>query len=204
MSGRAKGGAGSVATVVADLAKPIAEELGYTLWDVRYVKEGAYYYLRIFIDKTGGITLDDCEKMSRAVNGPLDELDPVDQSYFLEVCSPGIERELTRPEHFSAMAGCKVCIRLFRPVDGCKEIVAELVELRDGKIVVKDGEGHEFEIERKNAVSVKLFYDPSEDDIDADFEDAEFDIQDGEAEMICDDGEFPAADSDSADDSVEG
>ena len=82
------------------LAAPIAKELGYDLWDVRFVKEGAEWYLRIFIDKPDGIGIDDCVAMSRAINDPLDRLDPIDQAYCLEVCSPGLNRELTRDEHF--------------------------------------------------------------------------------------------------------
>ena len=157
MSGNGKS-SGSIATAVAGLAEPIAKELGLSLWDVRFVKEGSEYYLRIFIDKPEGISVDDCERMSHAVDGPLDELDPIEQSYFLEVCSPGIERELTRPEHFEAMAGREVCVRLFRPIDGCKELVGLLVGLRDHNIVLADEDGQEHEIARKDAVSVKLTY----------------------------------------------
>ena len=96
--GRSGSKGGNTVSKVAALAKPIAEELGLSLWDVRFVKEGAQYYLRIFIDKEGGVSVDDCERMSRAIDKPLDELDPIEQSYILEVCSPGIERELSRPD----------------------------------------------------------------------------------------------------------
>lgn len=150
------GKGGNTASVAAALAKPIAEELGLSIWDVRFVKEGSLYYLRIFIDKDGGVSIDDCERMSRAVSKPLDDLDPIEQSYILEVCSPGIERELTRPEHFDAMKGSQVRIKLFRPVDGCKELFGRLVGLRDRMIVIADDSGQEFEIAKKDAVSVRL------------------------------------------------
>ena len=101
MAAKKKGG--NTVALVRRLAEPIARDLGLMLWDVRFVKEGADWFLRIFIDKPEGIGIEDCEAMSRAINGPLDELDPVEQSYCLEVCSPGMNRELTRDEHFSSM-----------------------------------------------------------------------------------------------------
>lgn len=82
--------------------KPIIERLGLSLWDVRFVKEGAEYYLRVFIDSENGITIEDCENVSRAIDEPLDIADPISQSYCLEVSSPGVERELRTDEHFAA------------------------------------------------------------------------------------------------------
>jgi ribosome maturation factor RimP len=87
--------------------------LGLSLWDVRYVKEGAQWYLRIFIDKPDGVSIDDCEKVSRAVNDPLDALDPIENAYCLEVCSPGIERELKCIEHIEACEGWDVEVKLY-------------------------------------------------------------------------------------------
>lgn len=175
MAGKKHGG--NTVAVVTKIAKPVAEELGLILWDVRFVKEGASWYLRIFIDKEGGVTLDDCEAMSRAVNDLIDEADPVSQAYFLEVSSPGIERELTRPEHFEMMKGRDVSVNLYRPTEnGEKEIIAELVELKDNNIVLADLDGVRFEINKKDAVSVKLYdcedYDNTDvlDDME-DFED---------------------------------
>ena len=156
MAGKKHGG-NTVASVTS-IAKPIAERLGLILWDVRFVKEGASWYLRIFIDKPGGVTLDDCEAMSRAVNDPLDEVDPINQAYFLEISSPGIERELSRPEHFEAMKGRDVSVNLFRPTeDGVKEIIAELVGLDGDNILLSDLDGTRFEINKKDAVSVRLY-----------------------------------------------
>ena len=96
--------------------------------------------------------------MSRAVNDPLDEADPISQAYFLEVSSPGIERELTRPEHFEAMKGRDVSVNLYRPTeDGVKEIIAGLVGLEGDNIVLSDLDGTRFEINKKDAVSVRLY-----------------------------------------------
>lgn len=139
------------------LAEPIAAELGLSIWDVRFVKEGAYHYLRITIDKPEGVDMDDCEKMSRAVNGPLDELDPIDCEYCLEVCSPGIERELTRPEHFAAYIGAVLNVRLIRPLEnGRKELVAILHSYEDNVMELETQDGEFFHIEKKNASSVRL------------------------------------------------
>ena len=139
------------------LAEPIAAELGLSIWDVRFVKEGAYHYLRITIDKPEGVDMDDCERMSRAVNGPLDELDPIDCEYCLEVCSPGIERELTRPEHFAAYIGAVLNVRLIRPLEnGQKELVAILHSYEDNVMELETQDGEFFHIEKKNASSVRL------------------------------------------------
>lgn len=140
------------------LAEPIAAELGLSIWDVRFVKEGAYHYLRITIDKPeGSVDMDDCERMSRAVNGPLDELDPIDCEYCLEVCSPGIERELTRPEHFAAYIGAVLNVRLIRPLEnGQKELVAILHSYEDNVMELETQDGEFFHIEKKNASSVRL------------------------------------------------
>ncbi len=94
------------------MCEPIVNSLGLELWDVRYLKEGAQWYLRVFIDKQEGVTIEDCENVSRAIDEPLDQLDPVDQSYCLEVCSPGLERELVRPEHFQRFEGWPVLVKL--------------------------------------------------------------------------------------------
>ena len=156
MAGKSHGN--NTVAAVTKIVKPIAEQLGLILWDVRFVKEGASWYLRVFIDKEGGVTLDDCVAMTRAINDPLDEADPISQAYFLEVSSPGIERELTRPEHFEAMKGRDVSVNLYRPTaDGDKEIIAELVGLEGDQIRLADLDGVQFAISKKDAVSVRLY-----------------------------------------------
>lgn len=121
VSPRRPGGSRSrVAETVRALISPVADQLGYLLWNVEYVKEGADMILRITIDKPEGIGIDDCERMTRAIDPLLDEADPIEDSYLLEVSSPGIERELSRPEHFEACAGEEIEVRLFAPVEGSK------------------------------------------------------------------------------------
>lgn len=117
---RAGGNRSRIAETVRTLISPVADQLGYLLWNVEYVKEGADMILRITIDKPEGIGIDDCERMTRAIDPLLDEADPIEESYLLEVSSPGIERELSRPEHFEACKGEEVELRLFAPVEGSK------------------------------------------------------------------------------------
>ena len=95
----------STAAAVDELVRPEVEARGLKLWDVRFEKEGSLWYLRIFIDKDGGVNINDCENVSRRVSDLLDEADPIEQSYILEVSSPGIERDLVKKEHFDAFAG---------------------------------------------------------------------------------------------------
>lgn len=102
MEGKMKKSSGGIAAAVTKLAEPLAEELGYFLWDVEYVKEGSEMYLRITIDSEEGITIEDCEKMHRAIDPILDEADPIDEAYHLEISSPGIERELKNDMHVEA------------------------------------------------------------------------------------------------------
>ena len=146
---------------VWQIAAPIAETLGLTLWDVRFVKEGADWFLRVFIDKEGGVSIDDCEAMSRALDAPLDEQDPIPQSYCLEVSSPGLERELTRPRHFEQMEGQPVTVTLIRPQNGQKVLAGTLAGYRDGVILLKLENGETMEIIKKETASVNL------DDFDA-------------------------------------
>ena len=101
--------------LTAELAAPAIAEQGCTLWDVEYVKEAGTWYLRILLDKEGGVDILDCEEISRKVSDLLDEADPIPQSYYLEVGSPGLGRRLTRPEHYDALMGQKIRVRLYRP-----------------------------------------------------------------------------------------
>ena len=128
---------------VWNLAKPITDELGLTLWDVRFEKEGASYFLRIVIDKEGGVDIDSCEAVSRRIDPILDEVDPIDVSYYLEVWSAGLERDLTRDFHFEQNIGKLVTVGLFAPLNGSKELVCTLKEYKDKSIVAVDAEGQE-------------------------------------------------------------
>ena len=118
----------NIAETVRELLEPTVVGMGYELWDVEYVKEGADFILRVTIDNDEGITIDDCEAMSRAIDPVLDEHDPIPDQYLLEVSSPGIERELTRDDHFDLCVGEKVEVRLFAPVDGSRVWVGILGE----------------------------------------------------------------------------
>lgn len=118
----------STAERVWDMAEPLAKELGLSIWDIQFVKEGADWYLRIFIDKEGGVTIDDCVDMTHAINPVLDKEDPISQEYMLEIFSPGWERKLTRPEHFQAYLGEAVRVKLVRPLeDGTRILEGVLI-----------------------------------------------------------------------------
>lgn len=142
--------------IVRDIAKPIADSLGLDLWDVRFIKEGTQWYLRIFIDKEEGISIEDCEAMSRAIDKPLDDADPINQSYCLEVCSPGIERELVRDEHFERFIGADIKIRFIRAnSEGKKELYGKLLNI-SGNIVQIESEGQSINIDKKDTASIRL------------------------------------------------
>lgn len=132
----------NIADTVREIARPLAESLGYHIWDVEYLREGADMVLRVTIDtdKEGGIDINDCEKMHRALDPLLDAADPIEGSYTLSVSSPGIERTLSRQEHFDRMAGCDVELRFYAAVDGSKDLRATLVGLDGDDIVVKVGD----------------------------------------------------------------
>ncbi len=130
----------NVADKVYDLIKSTVENQGVELWDVRFLKEGASWYLRVFIDKAEGVSIDDCTNVSHAIDPLLDESDPIDKAYYLEVCSPGIERELTRDFHFKRFVGETVKIRLYKALDGKKEFTGTLV-LVDEDIVIATENG---------------------------------------------------------------
>ena len=123
--------------IARQIAQPVAERQGLALWDVRFEKEGAGWYLRYFIDKPGGVNIVDCENFSRAMDGLLDEADPIEQSYILEVSSPGIERALTRPEHFEPYVGSRVHVRLIRPQANENKNSRDLI----GKLLRREEDG---------------------------------------------------------------
>lgn len=121
---------------IFNLIKDEAENQGVKIWDVRFEKEGAGWYLRIFIDKDGGIGIEDCENLTRPVNKILDEVDPIQQSYILEVGSAGIERDLMRETHFEASIGIPVRVRAIRDFNGEKEIVGLLGGFDKEKVTI--------------------------------------------------------------------
>lgn len=148
---------GSTVEIVTEIVRPIVEELGLSLWDVRFVKEGAMWYLRIFIDKDSGVAIEDCENVTRAIDEPLDHADPIEQNYCLEVSSPGIERELVKPEHFDAFLGAPVMIKTIRPLkDGVRELKGTLVAHDKETVTVVLDDGVQKTLNKKETVYVKL------------------------------------------------
>lgn len=140
-----------VTEIVAALAAPVVEEKGCTLWDVEYVREGGEWFLRLYIDKTGGVSIQDCEAISRPVSDLLDEADPIEGSYTFEVSSAGLERALKKPEHFTACMGETVDLKLYRAVDGSKERTGVLEAYEDGAVTI-DGVTYE----KKDVAAVRL------------------------------------------------
>ncbi len=128
-----------VTDVVTEIAKPIVEARGLELWDVEYVREGSEYFLRLYLDKEGGVDIDDCEAVSRAVDPILDEKDPIQGSYHFEVCSAGLERALKRPGDFQRFLGSPVTVKLYRPRNGLKELPCVLRGYEDGRVTVEAG-----------------------------------------------------------------
>lgn len=124
---------------VAAFAEPVVQEQGCELWDVEYVREGSEYFLRLYIDKEGGVDIDDCEAISRAMDPILDEKDPVPGSYHFEVCSAGLERALKRPGDFERFMGSPITVKLYRPYNGLKELPCVLRGYEDGKLTVESG-----------------------------------------------------------------
>ena len=124
---------------VAELALPVVEEEGCSLWDVEYVREAGSWYLRVFIDKEGGVGIDDCERISRRLDPILDEADPIPDSYVFEVSSAGAERELKRPGDFEQFMGHEVEVKTYKPINGSKAFVGELAGYADGAVTVRVG-----------------------------------------------------------------
>ena len=129
----------NAAEKVYGLIKDAVQAEGCELWDVRFVKEGATWYLRVFIDKPEGISIDDCTRVSHAIDPIIDEADPIDVSYYLEVSSPGLERELTRREHYGRFVGQRVKIKLYKALEGRKEYTGVLVRAGDSIDLEADG-----------------------------------------------------------------
>ena len=124
---------------VASFAKPIVESHGCSLWDVEYFREGSERFLRIYLDKDGGIDIEDCEKVHRAMDPILDEKDPIAESYHFEVCSAGLERALKRPGDFERFMGSNITVKLYRPRNGLKEIPCVLAGYDNGRVTVTAG-----------------------------------------------------------------
>lgn len=144
-----------VVDIVSEIATPLCKAENLELVDVEFVKEGPHRFLRLTIDKDGGISLEDCEYVSRGLNEELDRLDPIEENYFLEVTSPGLERELKKDSEFKKFAGKMVQAKLYQAVNGQKVIDGILVGLKDGDILIEVGE-ETVAIPKEKAATVKL------------------------------------------------
>lgn len=141
---------------VEEIIAPIANDMGFDLWNVQFSKEGTDWYLRIFIDKDGGVDINDCVDFTHAVTKPLDEADPISQSYMLEVSSPGVERELVKDEHFEKYIGSPVMMRTIRAIDGVRDFNGKLVGYENKEITVELKDGENITINKKDTSYVKL------------------------------------------------
>ena len=137
-------------------AEPVVTAQGCTIWDVEYVREGADWFLRIYIDKDGGVDIADCEAISRAMDPILDEKDPIPTSYTFEVCSAGIERALKRPGDFERFMGSDVLVRLYRPKDGTKEFPGVLKGYDNGAVTITSLAGEEIRFEKAEVALCRL------------------------------------------------
>ena len=140
---------------VTELALPVVEEEGCSLWDVEYVREAGCWYLRVFIDKEGGVGIDDCERISRRLDPILDEVDPIPDSYVFEVGSAGAERELKRPGDFEQFMGSDVEVRLYQPLDGSKAFVGTLSGYDNGDVSIETANG-EMHFDKAKVALVRL------------------------------------------------
>ena len=144
-----------VTDIVEQLARPVVERHGCELWDVEYVREAGEWYLRVYIDKEGGVWIDDCEQISRELDPMLDEADPIPNSYTFEVSSAGAERHLKRPQDFERFMGEPVLVRLYKPRDGVKEFPGVLKGYENGSVTI-DFNGSEFTFEKNEIAVVRL------------------------------------------------
>ncbi|MCM1578538.1 MAG: ribosome maturation factor RimP [Ruminococcus sp.] len=156
--GRSRGG--NTVSAVYDLAKPIAEELGLSIWDIVFEKEGSLKYLRVFIEKPEGVDMDDCEAMTRPLSEALDKADPIDEQYILEVGSPGLGRQLRREEHFMRFLECPVRVRYIREKEGVKEFIAVMTAFdSDRGVITAETEKGTVEIAVSETAFIRLYDD---------------------------------------------
>ncbi len=149
----------NISDTVRELTEPVAEELGCWVWDVEFVKEGARKILRITIDAEDGIDINLCEKLHRAIDPILDEADPIEEAYYLEVCSPGIERELRTDIHIDACEGWDVEIKLYAPIDGMKVFRGVLLARGENGEIKIDANGRELTFPRAAVAKINTYFE---------------------------------------------
>ena len=145
-----------ITEIVRELAQPVAEENGCELWDVEYVREAGQWYLRLYLDKEGGVNILDCEAVSRKVSDLFDEADPIESSYMFEVSSAGAERALKRPGDFERFMGSAVLVKTYKPKDGRKEFAGTLAGYEDGAVLLDMGTGEPLRFEKSEIALVRL------------------------------------------------
>ena len=144
-----------ISDLIWKIAKPVVESKGLELWDVEYVKEAGQFYLRVYIDKVGGVAISDCEDVSRELDDILDETDPIPDSYIFEVSSAGAERELKRPSDFERFTGARVEVRLYKGFEGKKAFVGTLLKFEDGAVTI-DADEREITFLKDQVAKVRL------------------------------------------------
>ena len=144
-----------ITEIVRELALPVVEGNGCELWDVEYVREAGQWYLRLYLDKEGGVNILDCEAVSRKVSDLLDEVDPIESSYMFEVSSAGLERALKRPSDFERFLGSPVTVKLYTARAGRKEHVGRLAGYADGAVTIEQ-DGGTITFENKEVAGVRL------------------------------------------------
>ena len=148
----------NIETKVQNLLEETINNLGYNLYDVIYEKEGKDYYLRIFIDKEKGISIEDCEKVSNSINDMIDKADYIKEQYYLEVSSPGLERNLRKEKHFISQIGNEISVKLFSPIDKQKELIGILEEYNTNEITIIVN-NQSIKIDLKNIATAKTVFD---------------------------------------------
>ena len=146
----------SIEQTIEELVSPIVDDKGFEIVDIEYVKEAGEYYLRIFLDKEGGISLNDCESVSRELSEILDVKDPIKDNYFLEVSSPGLDRPLKKDKDFLRYKGRDIEIKLYKPLNGSKQFEGQLVGLDEDKNIVVVIDNNEVEFNKKDVALVRL------------------------------------------------
>ena len=152
----------TIRETVREAIEPTVTELGYRIWDVTYAKVGADYHLEITIDSDAGIGIEDCERVHRAIDPILDEVDPIEGFYYLDVSSPGLERELKYDRHFATAIGEKIELRFFAPVNGQKSVIGYLVEATADKIVLENDNEEKSEYSRAQVAKASTVFDFSD------------------------------------------
>ncbi len=147
-----------VTDIVAELCLPYVEAAGCSLWDVEYVREAGSWFLRVYIDHPEGVTIDQCEAVSRPLSDALDEVDPIEGSYTLEISSAGADRALKKPEHFARYIGTEVEVRLYRPRNGAKQMHGVLEGYEQGNVTLLVA-GQPLTLEKKEIALVRLYLD---------------------------------------------